>query len=116
MPGHCEVSESMQDSYGDRSTLQLVIDQLEELIVTLIEEIRERPAIAGALLAAVIGAMLGGALAARGRSRPRAPRRLAKRARTMTDLAELTRLGLRLLENPLVRGILMNQLRKRVWR
>ena len=36
----------MQDTYGEQSTLQLVVDQIEELIVSLIEQIRERPVVA----------------------------------------------------------------------
>jgi hypothetical protein len=106
----------MQDSEGESSTLQLVVDQVEELIVTLIEEIRARPAVAAALLAAVAGAMVGSALAARARHAPPAPRRVVRQARVMAELADLGGLGLRLLENPLVRAVLINQLRKRLFR
>jgi hypothetical protein len=105
-----------QDTYGEHSTLQLVVDQIEELIVTLIEEIRERPAVAGALLAAVVGAIIGSALAVRARRPPPIPRRVVRRARLMGDLAELGGLGLRLLENPLVRAVIVRQLLKRLRR
>ena len=49
----------MQDSDVGDSTLQLVIDQLEELVVTVVEEVRERPGIALALVAGVVGAVVG---------------------------------------------------------
>ena len=68
----------MRDANVEPGTLQLILDQLEELVVTLIEEIRERPAVALAVLAAVIGAVIGSALAARGgRRRVAAPARPA---------------------------------------
>ena len=106
----------MQDTSGEHSTLQLVVDQIEELIVSLIEQIRERPAVAAAILAGVVGALVGSALAVRRRSIPAPPQRIARRARGMGDVAELTSLALRLLENPIVRAILLNQLRKRIFR
>src|ERR671932_615247 len=89
----------------EQSTLQLVIDQLVELVVTLIEEIRERPAVAAAILAGEVGAIVGTFLAARAvRGRPSAPRRAARRARGFADAADLAGLAVRLLENPIVRG------------
>jgi hypothetical protein len=89
----------------DQSTLQLVIDQLEEFVVTLIEEIRERPAVAAAILAGVLGAIVGTFLAARAvGSRPSPPRRVVKRARGLGDAADLAGLAMRLLENPIVRA------------
>ena len=54
----------MQDYNVESSTLQLIVDQLEELIVTVVEEIRERPGVAVAILAGVVGATVGGMLAA----------------------------------------------------
>jgi hypothetical protein len=102
----------------DQSTLQLVVDQLEELVVTLIEEIRERPAVAAAIAAGVIGAVVGTFLAARAMgSRPSPPRRAAKRARGLADAADLAGLGVRLFENPIVRAYareaLSSQIRRR---
>ena len=97
----------MQDAYrgsdADQSTLQVLMDQIEELIVTLIEEIRERPAVAAAIFAALVGAILGSVLATRGRKR--APvQRVAKRTRGMGDMADLAGVAMRLLENPIVRS------------
>ncbi|HEY3060675.1 MAG TPA: hypothetical protein VGL99_17080 [Chloroflexota bacterium] len=112
----------MQASYGkagvDQSTLELVIDQIEELVVTLIEEIRERPAVAAAILAGVVGAMIGGMLAA-GFGRPKPVKnRVVKRVHRMGDMAELAGLGFKLLENPIVRSYALAavsaQLRKRM--
>lgn len=102
----------------DQGTLQLVIDQLEELIVTLIEEIRERPAVAAAILAGLVGAIVGTVLAARAvGGRPSPPRRVLKRARGFADAADLAGLAVRLFENPIVRAYVRaavaNQLRRR---
>ena len=52
------MNASFGSSEVDQSTMQLIIDQLEELVVTLIEEVRERPAVAVAILAAVSGGVL----------------------------------------------------------
>src|SRR5438105_5264887 len=96
----------MQDAPVDQSMLQLVLDQLEELVFTLIEEIRERPGVAAAIFAAVCGAIVRSILAARSRpSRSKIPPESARRgARRISDAAELAGLGLRLLENPIVRA------------
>jgi len=107
----------MQDSDVEDSTLQLVIDQLEELVVTLIEEVRERPGIALAVVAGVVGAMVGSWLARRGSAAapPPAPppvRAARNTARTTGDAADLARLGLRLLQNPIVRTILIAALER----
>jgi hypothetical protein len=107
----------MHASFGgsevDQSTTQLVIDQIEELVVTLIEEIRARPAVALAILAAVVGALVGGMLASGvGRPKP-VSARVAHRVGRMGDLAELTRLGVKLLENPIVRAAVLSQFKKR---
>jgi uncharacterized membrane protein YeaQ/YmgE (transglycosylase-associated protein family) len=100
-------------SGADQSTMQLVIDQLEELIVTIIEEVRQRPAVAVAIMAGIAGALIGGWLASRMGRKPTVGKHVARRAGTVGDMAELAGLGLRLLENPLVRAALMNQLKKR---
>ena len=104
----------MQDAYTEQSTLQLIVDQLEELIVTLIEEIRERPGVAAAIFAALLGALIGSALAARGRRNAAVAERVARQARGIGEVAEVAGIALRLLEIPLVRAILLNQLKKRL--
>src|SRR5438309_10398358 len=63
-------------SGGSESVLQLIVDQVEELVLTLLEEIRARPSVAMAIVAGVAGAVLGSVLAARlaaRRRRSRAP-------------------------------------------
>jgi hypothetical protein len=98
----------MQDSFDQpngQSTTQLIVDQLEELIATLYEEIRERPGVALAIVAAVVGALVGAKLATgRGRRSPPKPEQVVKRARGMAEAADLAGLGVKLLQNPLVRG------------
>lgn len=107
----------MQDSYGqDQGTVQLIIDQLEELIVTVIEEIRERPGVAAALLAAVVGIVIGSVLAGVGRQRTSAPKKIAKRARGMADAGDLIGIGMKLLQNPIVRGYIFAALAKQLKR
>lgn len=54
----------MSKSDGEQGVMQLIVDQLEELVVTVIEEIRERPGVAAAILAGLIGAIVGSMLAA----------------------------------------------------
>jgi hypothetical protein len=152
--------ESVGDgsNWGDGSdgVVQLIVDQVEELIITILEEIRTRPAVAAAILAGVVGAVVGSALAARMRRPPRPPsvsapgellgvlagtlagaapsrvngkavgkaaRRTRKRAQQgfaragFGDLTDLAGIGLRLLENPIVRSyaraMIANQFRKR---
>jgi hypothetical protein len=107
----------MHASFGgsevDQSTTQLVIDQIEELVVTIIEEIRARPTVALAILAAVVGVIIGGMLAG-GVGQPKPVRqRVARRVSRMGDMAELTRLGVKLLENPIVRAAVLSQFKKR---
>jgi hypothetical protein len=93
----------MQDA--EQSVMELIVDQLEELIVTLIEEIRERPAVAAAILAGVLGAIVGSVLAASlARRRSAGPARVVRKARGVTEAADLAGLALKLLQNPLVRG------------
>ncbi|MBV9326998.1 MAG: hypothetical protein JO352_24855 [Chloroflexi bacterium] len=108
----------MQDSDVEDSTFQLVIDQLEELVVTVIEEVRERPAIVLAVVAGVIGAMIGSRLAARGKRPPTAVRAARGTARRAGAAAELAGIGLRLLQNPLVRALFIavveRQLKRRL--
>ena len=93
------------NSNEEQSTMQLVIDQIEELIVTLIEEIRERPGVAAAILAAVVGIVIGSMLAAMlGRRHASPPKRVVRRARGMAEAGDLAGLGVKLLQNPIVRG------------
>jgi uncharacterized membrane protein YeaQ/YmgE (transglycosylase-associated protein family) len=112
----------MQDSFsksnGEQSVMQLVVDQLEELVVTIIEEIRERPGVAAAILAGVLGAIAGSMLAASvSRRRPSAPAGVVRKAREVSEVADLAGLALKLLQNPMVRGyvrsMIEGQLKKR---
>jgi hypothetical protein len=113
----------MHDSIGqsnlDQSVLHLILDQLEELVATIIEEIRERPGVAAAILAAVVGVLVGSMLAAGvGRRHPARPAKLARRARGVADAGELAALAVKLLQNPIVRSYMRSaverQLKKRV--
>ena len=122
---------------SEPSVMELIFDQLEELIVTLVEEVRERPSVALAIVAGVLGAVVGSVVAARasrgGESAAnkavkvakvakstkaaKAPKQIAKKARGMGDTSDLLGLGMRLLQNPIVRGyvfaVATRQLRKR---
>ena len=105
-------------SNGDQSVMQLIVDQLEELVVTIIEEIRERPGVAAAILAGLLGAIVGSMLAANvARRRPSAPAGVVRKAREVSEVADLAGLALRLLQNPMVRGYVRSamegQLKKR---
>jgi hypothetical protein len=101
---------SFRTSDVEESTLQLVVDQLEELVVTIIEEVRERPGVAAAVVAAVVGIAIGSMLAGPGRRQRPGPANLARRARGVGDAAELAAIGLKLLQNPIVRGFLRSAL------
>ena len=98
----------MQDASADDSTFQLVLDQLEELVVTIVEEIRQRPGVAVALVAGVLGALVGSRLAMRRRRpAPAKPVRMARRgARNVGDAADLFGTGMHVLQNPIVRGLI----------
>lgn len=101
------------DTEAEDSTLQLVIDQLEELVVTLVEEIRERPIVAIALFAGLLGAFIGTRVA--GRQRQSAVTRAAQRkAGDVGSAAELAGIGLQLLKNPIVRGLLIASITRQV--
>jgi uncharacterized membrane protein YeaQ/YmgE (transglycosylase-associated protein family) len=109
----------MHESNVEQSTLTLIVDQLEELVVTIIEEIRERPGVAAAILAGVVGVVVGSMLAAGvGRRRASPPARaVVQKARTVSEAGELAGLAVRLLQNPIVRSylrsVLESQLKKR---
>ncbi len=108
----------MYEPTVEQSTMQLIVDQLEELLVTIIDEIRQRPSVALAILAAVTGALVGSMLAARASRRHASPAHgVVRKARGMGEAAELAGLGLRLLQNPIVRSYLRaaieGQLKKR---
>jgi hypothetical protein len=93
---------------------ELIVDQLEELIVTLIEEVRERPGVAVAILAAVLGGVIGAILAARSRRKRALPTaKVARSARGMAETGELLGLAMKLLQNPIVRGYLIAMVRRR---
>src|SRR5690242_18772077 len=84
----------MQEPIADESTFELVMDQLEELVATLIDEIRERPGIVLAIAAGVIGAIVGSRLATgASHGRGMAPRPVTHKARQVGQLAELAGLG-----------------------
>ena len=103
------------NSNAEQSTLQLVIDQVEELVVTLIEEIRQRPGVAAAILAAIVGIVLGSLLAARfGRRSTSAPERVVRRARGMAEAGDLAALGIKLLQNPIVRSYVRNKIERQL--
>jgi len=92
---------------AEQSVMQLIVDQLEELVVTIIEEIRARPGVAAAILAGVLGAIVGSMLAASlARRRPAHPARAVRKARghAAAEVAELAGVAFKLLQNPLVRG------------
>ena len=109
----------MHESNVEQSTLTLIVDQLEELVVTIIEEIRERPGVAAAILAAVVGVVVGSMLAAGvGRRHASPPARVVvQKARTVSEAGDLAGLAIRLLQNPIVRSYLRSalesQLKKR---
>ena len=63
----------MHEPTVDQSTMHLIIDQLEELVVTIIDEVRQRPAVAVAILAGVAGALAGSMLATRFSNRHASP-------------------------------------------
>jgi hypothetical protein len=111
------MAAGMQDVEAEESTFQLVMDQLEELAVTMTEEIRERPGVAIAIVAGLIGAIVGTRMARR-RHEAAPARAVRRKAQGVGDAAELAGLGLRLLRNPIVRSLIIaaieRQLRRRV--
>jgi hypothetical protein len=107
----------MQDQDVGDSFFQLVIDQLEELVVTLVEEVRERPGVAVAIAAGVLGAVIGSMLARRSLGRGQSvPKQAVRGARSVGDAADLARLGMRLMQNPIVRGLLLAALERQLKR
>src|SRR5438105_8934716 len=109
----------MHTSSGQSSTepsvMQLMVDQFEELIVTIIDEVRQRPSVAVAILAGVAGAVVGSMLASRaGRGHASPAARAVKKARGVGEAADLVALGLRLMQNPLVRRFLVSALEGQV--
>jgi hypothetical protein len=110
--------DSFSQSNVEQGTMQLIVDQFEELLVTIIEEVRQRPGVAVAIVAAVAGAVVGSMLAARSSRRHASPKAgVVRKARTVGEAADLVALGLKLLQNPLVRSYVRSavegQLKKR---
>jgi hypothetical protein len=105
----------MYEPSVEQGTMELIIDQFEELLMTIVEEVRQRPGVALAFVAAIAGAV-GGSMLAERASRRRAPP-VVRKVRGMGEAAELAGLGLKLLQNPLVRSFLRSaverQLKKR---
>jgi uncharacterized membrane protein YeaQ/YmgE (transglycosylase-associated protein family) len=99
------MAAQMHESDAEDSTFQLVIDQLEELVVTIVEEIRERPGVVLAIFAGIVGALVGSKLASRRRAL--VPKQAQRSVRGVGDAAELAGLGMRVLRNPIVRGMIM---------
>src|SRR5260221_9445659 len=99
----------MTDTTTEPSVTELIFDQLEELIVTIVEEVRERPGVAVAIMAGLLGAIAGSVFAVRSRhkQRPAPVAQVARRARGMAETGELVGLGLKLLQNPIVRAYLV---------
>ena len=96
------MNASFDGSQVDQSALQLIIDQVEELVVTLIEEVRARPGVAVAILAGVVGAVAGSVVAGN-LTRPKQTlrRRATGRVGGMADTVEM--LGL-LMRHPVLRS------------
>jgi uncharacterized membrane protein YeaQ/YmgE (transglycosylase-associated protein family) len=116
--GSSTMHEPFSQSNAEQSVMELIVDQLEELVVTIIEEIRERPGVAAAILAGVLGAIVGSMLAASlARRHQSPPARVVRKARGVGDAADLAGLALKLLQNPMVRGYVRSamesQLKKR---
>jgi hypothetical protein len=115
-------SDSTQESGIDESVGQLVIDQLEELVVTVVEEIRERPTVAMAIVAGIVGALVGVRFADTlgGRRKSSIQAQPVHTMRGSGSTAQLVGLGMRLLQNPIVRtlllGILEREFRRRMAR
>ena len=107
----------MQESSVKDSRLQLVFDQLEELVVTIVEEIRERPGVAIAIAAALVGAAVGIRLATSlNHRRASPPARAARRARRVGEVAELAELGMRLMQNSIVRSLVIAAIERQIKR
>jgi uncharacterized membrane protein YeaQ/YmgE (transglycosylase-associated protein family) len=99
------MQNSFTQSDAEQSVMQLIVDQLEELVVTIIEEIRERPGVAAAILAGLLGAIVGSMVATGlARRHPSPPARVIHKARGVSEAADLAGLALKLLQNPIVRG------------
>ncbi len=92
--------------------MELIVDQLEELLVTVIDEVRERPGVALAILAAIGGAFVGLKLGNRSnRGRAAAAAALVEKpTRGAEHTGNLLGLIVRLLQNPIVRGFLLSLL------
>src|SRR4051794_6230625 len=108
------MQNSFRTSDVEQSTFELIVDQLEELIVTIVEEIRERPTVAAGILAAVVGIVIGSMLVGNRQRQRSAPTRLVRRARGMGEMADLAATGVKLLQNPIVRGLIRSSVQKQL--
>ena len=120
----------LSDQYED--LFQIVFDRVLELAAGVCRAVSARPMLAAGVAAAVVGGAIGIALARRptsrreriaGRIKDKTPlirepaKRVAKSGKRLGragDYGELVQLGLKLLENPIVRAVLIENLRKRV--
>jgi hypothetical protein len=117
----------LTDQYTDLT--QLVTNRIAATGAELLDLVREQPLIPGVALAAGLGALLGLWAARRPRSRAERlqdavvdqaetivtkGRDTGRRVKSFADYGELVRLAMRLLENPLIRAYLLQQLTKRV--
>src|ERR1700674_1253313 len=97
-----EMQDTFSQSNTEQTVMQLIVDQLEEFVVTIVEEIRERPGVAAAILGGLLGAIVGSMVAARfARHRPAHPERVVRKARgrAISEVADLAGVALKLLQN-----------------
>jgi hypothetical protein len=105
------MSNSFSESHAEQSAIEPVIEQIERLVVAVFDQLRQRPAVAAALLAGIVGAVIGSMLASSFSQRHSSPReRVARQTRTSLDTGDLVAGAMKLLENPLVRSFLFSML------
>jgi hypothetical protein len=105
------MSNSFSESHGEQGVIDPIIEQIERLVVAVFDQLRQRPAVAGALFAAIVGAVIGSMLAASFSQRQTTSQaHMARRENTAVDARTLAAGALRLLENPLVRSFLFSML------
>lgn len=88
--------DASPDRARSNDLMQSLVDGVEDVLLTLVEEIRERPGVAAALFAGFVGALVGLALAARvARREPPPRRRVAHVAEALFETLDLGRRGRR---------------------